>query len=208
MTNQVTIPNIFAPSLSDSPWSMGPSWDSITIAGFTYGQLIAPGGRVLIHGAERFYKLDVKDPQGGNGATTTFRGTRPKPFTIEFLIWTDDQYVAIETKMIPFMMPIVQTGTALSVYAPLLARRNISAILVEGVGCVEPSNTSQPFDAPYRCVVRVREYLPPPPINVTITPQGQATTPPNPSPASVPVSPAVQALIDANNARRASLQGR
>ena len=123
----VTLPTITIFGGSSSPWSVPGSWDSIQIAGVTYGvnspptttlvtqevafgttiqnvptsQFAPVGGKVRIKGAERFYKIDIKDPQGSDGWTITYRGLRPKPFDIEFYIWTQAQFDYFVGSIIP-----------------------------------------------------------------------------------------------------------
>ena len=191
---------------SSSPWNVPGAWDSIQIGGVIYGvsgpsttsvitqevavgtaiqniptnQLAPIGGKVRIKGAERFYKIDVKDPQGSDGWTITYRGLRPKPFDIEFYIWTQAQYDYFTGSVLP---AIQYSGTkgkvqALQVYHPSLSVINISQVFVHKIGAIEQISE----DLLFKCTVNVSEYLNPPPLNTTTTPLGakatnQATSP-------------------------------
>ena len=185
---------------SSSPWTVPGSWDSIQIAGVIYGvngppttQLITQevstgltvinvpttqfqpvGGKVRIKGAERFYKIDIKDPQGSDGWTITYRGLRPKPFDIEFYIWTQAQYDYFTGSVLP---AIQYSGTkgkvqALQVYHPSLSVINISQVFVHKIGAIEQISE----DLLFKCTVNVSEYLNPPPLNTTTTPLGAKAT--------------------------------
>lgn len=194
------IPEIVIVAGSDSPWTVPTAWDSITIAGVPYGTIVPSiGGKVRIRGAERFYRLDTKLPQGADGATTTYRGVAPKPFTIEFVMWTQLQYDYFEDTVVPAILyngsknTINPSGVqALAIDCPALRRRQIVSIEVKSIGAVVPDR-----DGPetFRCVVQVQEYLPPPPVNITATPSGSKGT-------NQPTSPGKQpnpAMVERNN---------
>ena len=56
-----------------------------------YEPVCTRGRQGANQGSERFYEIDIKDPQGSDGWTITYGGLRPKPFDIEFYIWTQAQ---------------------------------------------------------------------------------------------------------------------
>lgn len=165
------------------------------------------GGVVRVRGAKRSYRLDTKQPKGQDGWLVTYRGKKANSFEIIFTMWTQNQYDYFTQNVLPGLFygaganldnPLVSsTGPAgiqantlnphgvqsLGVYYPSLALLGITAIEVEDIGAVEPNSyehTSRPEW--WTCVVKVAEYLPPPPANVTATPTGnksvnQPTTP-------------------------------
>ena len=184
----------------------------ITIAGVPYGPIVEGiGGKVRVKGAVRFYRLDVKSPHGSDGAITTYRGIAPKKFTIEFFIWTQDQYDYFEQVLIPAILYSGVKNTlnpsglqALSVDHPALRNRQISSVEINSIGAVDPERDGPEM---FRCAVEVQEYIPPPPVNVTATPSGstgtnQASSPGRqPNPAIAANAAAAQALRDAIQAR-------
>jgi hypothetical protein len=153
-----------------SPYFQSQSWDIITINGAPWGGPAGMGAAIEIDGASRFFKVDQKDGQGLDGATQTYRGTKPKPFKLIFSWWNDaqDAYYAF------FVYPIVnyrasKPGMPPPVYAvsyPSLATLGISAILIEDIGAQKVDRDTKLS----RAVWTVREFLPPPPVPATVTP--------------------------------------
>lgn len=155
------------------------------------------GGRVRVRGAKRSYRLDTKQPKGQDGWTTTYRGKMAREFEIIFWMWTPNQYDYFTQNMLPGLFygaganidnpNVSATGPAgiqanslnpngvqaLGVYYPSLAPLGITSVEVADIGAIEP-NTHEPNDTPqwYTCTIKVAEYLPPPPANVTATPVG------------------------------------
>lgn len=210
-----------------SPWVDPRAWDSISIGGVTYGPYSPPqsittqtivgsapvpsvhfasvGGKVRVKGASRHYKIDIKDPQGSDGWTITYRGLRPKHFELEFTMWTDDQYKYFVNSIIPALQysGVKNQVQPVAVYHPALANLGISVIFIEEIGAIEPV-TDGPNE--FKCRVRVAEFIQPPPINTTATPTASKTVNPPTSPGVQP-NPAVSnrlAIIANLNARAAS----
>lgn len=213
---------------SSSPWNVPSAWDSIQIGGVVYGtagpptstlmtqeiavglttqqvpttQFLPVGGKVRIRGAERFYKVDIKNPPGSDGWTITYRGIEPKRFEIDFYIWTQAQYDYFTGSVIP---AIYYSGTkkqvqALQVFHPALSAVNITQIFVNSIGAIEQISD----DLMFRCTVKVSEYLNPPPLNTTTTPLGAKVTAPAANPGVQPPT-AVQQLVNVRNNRAAAL---
>jgi hypothetical protein len=210
----INIAPITITSGSSSPWGSPKSWDSITIGGVTYGTALPSppgqppiGGKVRIRGAERFYKIDIKDPKGADGWSITYRGVRPKPFQIVFSIWTQLQYDYFTENMIPALLYSGAKGNVqpLVVQHPTLQNLAINAIFVEKIGSIEQVSD----DLMFQCTVHVAEYLQPPPVNVTTTPVGASNTTGaavNASP-GVKLSPARAAQLNAIAKLRAQVNG-
>lgn len=195
MTLQVPTVNIT--SASDSPWKNPAAWDTVKVAGVYYGwgapqgtDAATVGGLVRIRGAKRTYRLDAKEPKGQDGFVTTYRGVKSETFEIRFHIWTPHQYDYFTGSVLPALfysgVKNAQNPSgvqALEVYHPILANLAIGSVEVAHISGIGPSTMST-NEAPqmYECVVQVREYLPPPPQNTTVTPKGnksvnQPTTP-------------------------------
>lgn len=213
-----------------SPWDAPGNWDSIKIGGVVYGtnapdsttlaqeangittvpvinSFLPVGGKVRIRGAERYYKIDTKDAAGSDGWTQTYRGVRPKPFYIEFYIWSALQY----DQFVNFVIPaITYNGTKgnvqpLIVEHPMLDAIGIGAIFVHSIGAIEPVNEHMPDM--YKCVVTVAEYLRPPPTNTTATPSGPKAANQSTTPGLVPMTASEKRLkiIEQLNKRADSL---
>lgn len=166
----------------NSPFSASGLWDSITIQGTLWV------GKVEVRNARRAYKYQGKDAPGLEGETNTYRGRRGEHFDIIFYVWND----ALFRQWTVFSQLFFnQTGakgmTALSIDYPSLAGLGITQILVVDVGGLEPVGEDHMFAAK----VKVKEYLPVVPINVTHTPIA------GPPPIFLPPSPtAAQAAAD------------
>ena len=217
-----------------SPWDAPGNWDSITINGVVYGtnaanssQLdtqiaganpatgapeIVPingsfsptGGKVTIRGAERYYKIETKDPPGSDGWTQTYRGLRPKPFYIDFWIWTAIQYGYFVNNVLP---AVTYSGTKgnvqpLIVQHPKLDALSISAIMIHAIGAIDPVDERAPDM--YRCSLTVAEYLRAPPLNTTSTPVGPKAGLTLPGIVPLTASQKRLAIIEALNARAAA----
>jgi hypothetical protein len=178
----LNVPEITIVSGSTSPWSVPALWDSITIAGQTYGWASGDGigGKVVIRRAKRHYKVDVKFPSGAAGAVITYRGgPEPKAFDLLFHFWTGAQFDLLNEEIIPLLQP---SGTAgkppnpLVVTTPVLNSIGIASIFSTVIGTPEPTDPDKPDR--YIWPVEVYEYVPPPVANVTVTPAGTQPYPP------------------------------
>jgi hypothetical protein len=196
MSNTITIPTITVTGTTNpgipSPWQAPDQWDSINVAGtgwgWAYSSLNQPlvGSKVRVIGAKRKYKLEVKLPQGADGWVTVYRGIKVVPFDLLFTIVTSEQLSYFVTNMLPIFKfsgvkdsPNPAACQSLAIYHPALSALDISAILVEEIGAIEPKE-----DGPneFTCKIRVVEYLQPPDQNTSVvlsgtTPITQATSP-------------------------------
>jgi hypothetical protein len=214
MAGTLSVPETTVVGGSSSPWTVPQLWDTLFIGGIGYGPLANEvSGKVRIRGAERFYRLDTKAPQGADGATTTYRGLKPKKFAIVFHIWTQPQYDYFTNSVLPvlFYSGVKNASNpsgvqSLAVSHPILDNLNISAVEVEAIGGIEPTQ-----DGPgmFECRIEVQEYIPNPPVNVTVTPSGSKNVNQPTAPGRVP-SPAIaknNAAIDARRAQIAAAGG-
>lgn len=194
---------ITIPGGSQSPFKSPTLWDSINIAGIPYGpELIyqgsAIGGLVRVKKAARKYKIDIKDAKGSDGWTITYRGVRPKKFTIELLFWTDDQYNYLVDNMIPAVLYSGAKGNVqpLGVIHPGLNALAINSIFVEEIGAPEEIREDHLFSIS----LDVAEYLQPPPQNTTSTPIGAKTVNSQTSNSKgIQPNPAIVAALAAKN---------
>jgi hypothetical protein len=149
------------------------------------------GGKVRIKNAKRHYKLDVKAPQGSDGAISVYRGIKFAPFQITFFMWTATQYDYFVSHVLPILKfsgvkdaANPSQAQALTVYHPALANVDITSMLVEEIGAIEPKE-----DGPnmFECEVRCVEFLQPPLLNTTVTPNGATAA--SVTPSTVGVAP-------------------
>lgn len=187
MATSVAIGNLF------SPISFPQNWDQISVRGTVWQ------GKIEIRGARRRYKWDTKNAPGAAGATDTFRGTKPEPFEIIFYLWTDAHFAFWPTFSSLFLYQSLK-GEVLpvSIYHPSLAMIGLTVVRTEDVGAVVKVNDELLFSS----TVRVHEFAPPPPVNVTTTPTGASHVNPPSLPGFTP-SPAVQSAQAALGAARA-----
>ena len=190
---------------SMSPWSNPGAWDSCYIAGVLYGWGFVPsvGGKVVVRRPRRHYRIDSKVPKGADGAQQTYQGIDPKEFGIEFHMWTEPQYDLVTKRILPAIKYAGTKGkiaayTFLHVTTTLL---DINAIEMLSIGA--PEHVGAEGDRYYVLSLEVREYRPPPPLNVTTTPK-VAPVPPNPMgpPQGTKPSTPIQIAIRSLNASR------
>jgi hypothetical protein len=81
------------------------NYNAVVIAGINTASLgatdTAPAMVVVVTGAERKYKWDIKSSAGSQGQTITYRGwdlAKPK---LKFLLWTDAQQRAFYDQIVP-----------------------------------------------------------------------------------------------------------
>lgn len=157
------------------------TWDTIYVQGAPWH------GRFKITGAKRHYKWDVKDAAGVEGWYDTYRGKRPKPFKIQFFIWTDAQWDAWVLFSKAFQYNgIVGLVTPVDISHPSLAAVGIYKVKCVSLGVIEVAIDNEKWGT---VDVELEEYSgPPPPINATTSPKSAAGTPKN-----LPGNPAVSA---------------
>jgi hypothetical protein len=146
---------------SNSPFAAPGLWDSIKIGGQLWR------GKVDVRAAKRVNKYQSKDAPGIEGETTTYRGRRGEHFDITFYIHTEALWTQWNLFSQQFFNVSGAKGlSALSIDYPSLAVLGITQILVVEVGAVDPIGE----DGMYAAKVKVKEYLPVVPIDVTKTP--------------------------------------
>lgn len=167
---------------SPSPWAQPNIWDSFFASGIPWV------GKVVIRGARRAYKWDVKPVPGLEGFNQTYRGKPHHSFAIDFYIWTDSMYTYWATVYQKLFQYIGSAGLVLpvKVYHPSLTNLGITAVVADGVGAVEKMSD----DLMFKSTVDVHEFYPPVLVNVTTTPPAAAGANPN-----VPGVPPPQAAI-------------
>lgn len=193
---------------STSPWGAPGLWDSINIAGVQYGWGLNPsvGGKVVVRKPCRHYRIDQKTPNGGDGSIQTYSGVEPKEFDVDFHMWTEAQWQAVTTQVVP---AITYAGTkgkvqAYSMYHPATFLLSITSVEIIRIGAPENILAEQ-GDRHYVLTVIVREFRKPPPaVNVTKTPDfvGPPAPPGLGLPQGRPPSPARQQALDALKAAK------
>jgi hypothetical protein len=158
---------------SNSPWSVPLDWSSIAFLGLTYGPANPDGvgGKVTVRRAKRQYKWHKKDPPGADGYVSTYHGIKPIEFEMVFWFWTGAQYDRLTRQVIPLLLinGVKAKTNPVTVYHPALAALNIGQVTTEFVG--QPEATSEDKPDLWRWPVQVSEYLTPPKLNTTATPQ-------------------------------------
>lgn len=104
-------------------------FDSIVLGGH-----VSPGV-VKLSGHDRAYKWDVKEGNGQDGASSTFKGAQLTSFTATFFLADDDERDAWETfDAVIRGMVEGSSATALAIYHPDLARNRIDAVSAGKIG--------------------------------------------------------------------------
>lgn len=153
-----------------SPFRFAAIWDSISfgLGAFTWS------GKIEVRGARRMFSWQHKKGPGRKGASSTFRGTEPRPFELVLYIEDDNQWSLLpgllqffnydETKLGPDGLPLVQP---IDVDYPPLQFIGIHQVICQWI--------EAPFIRQERegdVVIRfgLHEFLLPLPQNVTQTP--------------------------------------
>jgi hypothetical protein len=173
---------------------IGPQiWDQFQVQGVTWM------GKIDVKGAFRSYRWDRKGPPGADGEVLTYRGKHTKSFRVTFYLWADFHFNTWPQFSLLFQYPGSKLGVVIpvSVYHPALAMVGITTVVCTDLGIPE----KQSDDLMWAATVELREFIPPPPINVTSTPPGATSVSPPNIPGLAP-SPAVLAL----EARKAALE--
>lgn len=159
-------------ALVGDPFGNPASWDAITVAGRIWT------GKIEIRGACRHYRWQKKVARGQEGATNTYQGDKPLPFELEFFMWTTQQY-ADWLSFVPLFKYFGVKGVVVPVpiYHPALALVNVTTIVCDQLGTVEPRGE----DKLYSVKVKVHEFVPPVvAVNATTTPvAGAIVLPPS-----------------------------
>ncbi len=159
------------------------SWNKVTIAGKD-----APG-LAEVGEATRGWAWDVKVGKGVYGSTTTFTGRQPAKFSIKFVLWRNDHFVAwaefvpllkYDPSKISYNFDTNYTSgvTAVDIYHPSLADLDISSVVVEEIGAVVHEGKGK-----YSRTIKFLEWFPPPKFSAVATPAGSTPVdglPPDP----------------------------
>lgn len=181
---------------SISPWDQPERWDSINLAGVTYGWGTNPdiGGNVEVNRCVRHYRIDHKDPSGGDGSQPTYLGIQPREFDVLFHCWTNQQFDYLSSTVLP---AITNRGKApQGVVHPRLMLLGITNVIIETISF---DHVGQEGDRNYVLKVIVSEFRRPPPVNVTTSPTKSLPATGSPATGQQPKT-ANQLAIEANNA--------
>lgn len=141
----------------------------------------------------RSRKLDKKKPPGSHFATVTNQGYNPGELEIVLLLWTPDQWNALQDMMPSLEPPATQgTGTpTFDIVHPVAAFRNIKSIIIEEIeGPFESSAVRGGMEMRFKCI----QFSPPPKnVNATDTPKNAIA--PRANALSQPVAPTDPATI-------------
>jgi hypothetical protein len=134
------------------PWVASDDWDTLSL-----GTHRLPG--IVQVDVAVSDEMDVKKPQGGNGATTTRKGENPAKGTIRIQIQNDDQW-ADWVDVLPQIWPrnnTRRTATPYQVDHPKFALYGIDAINISDI----KDGTQKTGDS-YVVVLEWTEHRPPP----------------------------------------------
>jgi len=154
--------------------------NTIVIAGLSFGPFGDIKGKFeLLDPEGRPYKWDLKDAPGTQGATITFRGSRPSKFKLKFTFGVGepaDQASAMDqfdSSIVPllFIDATKKSPKPLDVLQVLLAATDIFAIVPENIGGYDHEGGGL-----YSYTVPCLEYAPAKKKNATSTPTGTTTT--------------------------------
>lgn len=176
-----------------SPWEDPKGWDTIQVGGLSWY------GKFEIKRAKRKYKWQVKDGSGLEGATQTYRGKRPEPFSIRFNLWTPLMWVNWKAFSLAFQYSGIKgVVVPVDVVHPSLNAAGISQMVCDELGILERESDDQMWSV----TVLMREYFPALLLNATTTPAGAAaggtgtgsSLGPTPTPAIIALENKIAAL--------------
>ncbi len=136
-------------------------WDVVKIANVTCPFVCKVGE------AKRTSQWDVKLGKGTIGATTTYVGSPPAEFSIEFFLCVADHFAAWDTFRPLLKYNPAGTKKAVDIYHPSLASIDVSSVLVKSIGSVVHKGAGL-----YSITVEFMEYLPAPKQSAVSTPSG------------------------------------
>lgn len=133
------------------PWAASDDWDTLSL-----GPHRLPG--IVQIDIALGDEMDVKKPQGGNGATITRKGENPSKGTIKVLIQNDDQW-AEWVALVPIIWPRKnprRTATPYQVDHPKFALYSIDAINISDI-----KDAAQKTGDSYTITLEWTEHRPP-----------------------------------------------
>ena len=183
-----------APSSLLNPIDYPQDWDFCTVGGVRSPGIIPKKG---ISGLDRVNKWDVKEGKGTKGATTTYVGRPPIPFSIKFWLWTSAHFQAWDAfaSVLRYDPSKTSPGEAVSFFHPAAADPSIgvSSVVVTKIGGI----TEEDDHGLYSRTVDFLEYAPAAQEAAVSTPAGSKYTTgrgdPNAAPGTQP-DPAIVAL--------------
>ena len=144
-----------------------------------FNSIIFPGGVlspgvVTLSGHDREIDWDVKVGPGTTGGTTTLKAQKLADFTATFYLADDDDFQAWPAFKTLLMTSIKGKGKGLDVYHPDLERNDIKSVVLKGIG-----GTVHDKKGGQTIAVKLLEYRPPKPINVSPVGSAAAKADPN-----------------------------
>ena len=155
--------------------------NTITVTSLTLGPFGDIKGKFELQDPEgRPFKWDLKDAPGTQGATITYRGSRPSKFKCYFAFWEDVQIDAFDQQMLPLFQidSLKKTPVPVAVLQVLLASLDIFSLVPEKIGTYNDEGKGL-----ISITIDCLEYAPAKKKNVTTTP---TTTTTNKSKAASP----------------------
>lgn len=186
--------SVVVPTPTLSPLTYPQDWDTCTVQGVRSPGIIPKKG---ISGLDRVNKWDVKEGKGTKGATTTYVGRPPIPFSVKFWLWLDRHFAEWDkfSSVLKYDPTKKAPAEAVSFYHPMAADEaiGVSQVVVTKVGgLIEEDDNGL-----YSRSVDFLEYAPSPPTNATATPKSTSyaagKSDPNASPGTQP-DPAITKL--------------
>lgn len=144
-----------------------------------YSAIEFPGGVttpgvVTLSGHDREIDWDVKVGPGTTGGTTTLKAQKLADFTATFYLADRDDFEAWPEIREILMSSIKGKGKGLDVYHPDLERNDIKSVVLKGIG-----GTVHDKKGGQTIAVKLLEYRPPKPINVSPVGSAASKTDPN-----------------------------
>jgi len=153
----------------DSPELM----NTIVVASKSFGPFADFKGKFELQDPEgRPFKWDVKDAPGTQGATITYRGSRPSKMKLAFYFWEASQITAFDENILPlFQLDATKTKVLpVDVLQALLASVDIFSVVAEKIGTYEHEGAGL-----WSLKIEVLEYKPASKKNATQTPNSTLT---------------------------------
>lgn len=195
--------------IQPSPFDNPQNWDSVTIAGLTWGSNAPGAGRIVVKRAKRSYKWEKKNPKGQVGERQTWVGRNFPPFELHFHFWDTPGFDYWQDYSKVFVYGDGTEPPVLSIYHPSLVLVGISQVIIVDVGAAELQNEG----GEYIATVTLEEFKPVTAKNITASPAGASNTTNTNGKASItgvaipPRRAALQAAIAIEQARVAGANG-
>jgi len=157
--------------------------NTITVANISFGPFGDYTGKFELEDSDgRPFKWDTKDAPGTQGATITYRGSRPSKGKFKFYFWTAQQIIDFDRNVLPLFQidATKKTPKPVDVLQLMLASIDVFAVTTETLG--EGSVYVHEGAGLYSYTIAWLEYAPAKKKNATTTPSGTVTAkPPTPS---------------------------